>query len=734
MKYNLDQIKIRAKKIMSNMDIDEKIGQIPSKIFGWHCFKKTKDGYELTQEFKDMVKKNKGAGHIYGMFRSDPWSGMDYKDGVPYEDRQKVYTMIQDYVLSVSPNKIPVMFSNEGCHGGQCLDSTTFPVNLAMGCSFNRELMKKQSTYVSEEFRSTGTQLMLTPGIDICRDPRWGRVEECFGEDPYLSYEMCKAIAEGTQGDGKEIKSRCITTLKHVCSQGACEGGRNLSSANIGERDFREIHLESVRGGIEGGAMTFMAAYNDIDGILCHANKHLFRDIIEEELGFQGTIMADGCGNDRISLITNNDFAKNASLAIKTGISLGLWDESFEHIKEAYEKGYLLEEEINEACLKNLTLKLLTGLYDDPYKFDNFDKETTLPLEIGIETPVLVKNDGILPLRKTDKILNIGSLANSIYSYLGDYTSTQERKGLKTFAEQIAIDFDNADYALSYYVTESLTSEEQEVTLDKAKKVDTIIAFVGGSSERDFNVKFADNGAMISSDLKDTETGEGVDLSDIKISKSQEEFIEKLYAINKNIVLIVSGGRPYSIEKIEKYARGIIYTFYNGECAPKALTEILLGNVNPSGKFPITVPRSSNQLPVYYNERDNGTNSKYTNETCEPLYPFGYGLSYTKFEYSNLVIKKVKEIVKVSVDVKNTGDKDGKETVLLFIRRLGGETVPRRKELKAFKKVFIKAGEKLSVEFSLDQMSFRYYNNGWKVADEEYKIKVDKLEGLIKVK
>lgn len=739
MKY--EQARQRAKKLLKKMSLEEKLGQIPAKLFGWECYKKNENGYELTEKFKLEVQKNKGAGYIYGLFRADPWSNATFETGIPFEDRVTVYNMVQEYVLSQSPNKIPALIAAEGCHGAQSLGSAVFPVNLAVGCSFNPALYERCSEYVSRELRATGSQMMLTTCIDVVSDARWGRSEECFGEDPYLARVLTEHLALGIQGDAEnDLSARCLAFLKAVCAQGACDGGRNLFSATIGERELREIHLQPVMGGVEGGALGFMAAYNDIDGVPCHANRELLTEIIRDEMGFRGAFIADGYAVDRLGFMTGSA-AKSAATALKAGIDMGLWDEAFGHLNEALEQGLVSEEDIDRTVLRILTLKYICGLIDAPMiEKTEFKRETSLPLEMARETPVLVKNDGILPLKNKTSVLVCGSLANSVYALLGDYTSFVEEDKINTFYSAIKNRFADTKYSVGFHVKQTEEREMQQA-LSAAAEANTVICVVGGSSARYAGAEFAENGAMLGDAAADTDCGEGVDLAEVRLYECQTEFVKRLHAVNPNIICIVSGGRPYGTQELMPYCRAALYSFYNGEKSADAMAEILAGEVNPSGKFSVSVAACSAQIPVAYNRRETGRDGDYSDITNAPQFEFGYGLSYTKFVYSNLRVpprlslKGCKAGVSVLVDVTNAGDMDGKESVLFFASASGGETVPRKKCLAAFEKVLIRKGETKTVCVTLkaDAFSSAGMNGKIKPMPAEYTIGVGELTAKIVV-
>lgn len=702
----------KAKKKLAQMSVEEKLGQLPSKLYGWECYKRSGNSYELTEKFKSEVQRNRGAGYIYGLFRADPWSGATFQTGIPFEDRIKVYNMVQKYVLSQSPNGIPAFIAEEGCHGAQALGSAVFPVNLAVGCSFNPALYAQCSEYVSRELRATGCQMMLSTCCDILSDPRWGRSEECYGEDPYLAREMSKHLAIGIQGNAeRDLPGRCVALLKAVCAQGACEGGRNLYSASIGEREMREVHLQPVAGGIEGGALGFMAAYNDVDGVPNHANGHLINGIIRKEMGFKGFFIADGTAIDRLGFMTGSA-EESAATALKAGIDMGLWDDAYRRLGETLERKLIGEADIDRAVLRILTVKYMSGIFDEPYLAEvRFERKTDLPLKMAEETPVLVKNDGILPLKGKPKVLVCGSLANSVYAQLGDYTSFVEEGRVSTYFEAIRSRFEGSEYVTGFRVKRTDEAEAAEA-LARAAEADVVICVVGGSSARYLGAAFADNGAMFRDAAADTDCGEGVDLSEVRLYANQTDFVKRLSTVNPNIVCIVNGGRPYGTEELLPYCRGAIYSFYNGERGAEAMAAILAGEVNPSGKFPVSVAACSAQLPVAYNHRITGRKGEYSDRGSSPQFEFGYGLSYTEFVYSNLSVppqiagKEAGGAMAVRVDVCNAGEYDGKESVLVFASASRGETVPRVKRLVGFKKVFLRKGEEKTVEITLGAEAF----------------------------
>ena len=318
--------KSEIQELISKMTLNEKIGQLNQRLYGWQLYNKTENGYELTDIFKNEVKRWGGLGAIYGIFRADGWSQVNFENGIPKEDCKIVINMIQDYIRKNTRLKIPVLFTEECPHGHQALDGEMFPCNIGVGSTWNTDLIKSVASNISDEISRKGANLALVSTLDVLRDPRWGRAEECFSEDPFLCSKYTESIVEGYQKENFENGVGVV--LKHLCAQGAAIGGHNSGAANIGERELREVFLPPVEAGVRSGAIGVMAAYNEIDGIPCHANRKLLTNTLRDEYGFNGIVMADGCALDRLLIMTRNK-EKACKLAIEAGIDLSLWDEIY---------------------------------------------------------------------------------------------------------------------------------------------------------------------------------------------------------------------------------------------------------------------------------------------------------------------------------------------------------------------------------------------------------------------
>ncbi len=359
----------RVDDLLSRMTLQEKVGQLNQHMYGWNAYEKTSQGYRLTDAFKAEVAFGDGMGALYGLFRADPWSAVTYENGLRPHDNASFSNQIQRYVIENTRLGIPVLLSEECPHGHQALDGTLIPTNIGVGSTWNPQLMEEAYAYIAAEIRSRGAHIGLVSALDILRDPRWGRAEECYSEDPYLASQMVVAAVRGLQGYTRgELKqsNKVAAVLKHFCAQGAAEGGRNAAPASIGERELREIHLPGMKTGVEAGAMGCMAAYNEIDGIPCHANRKLLTGILRNELNFKGVVMADGHAIDRLSMQTG-DYPSAAALALHAGVDLSLWDKGFKTLEEALEKGKVEEAWIDRSVKRVLHLKFTLGLFDNPF-------------------------------------------------------------------------------------------------------------------------------------------------------------------------------------------------------------------------------------------------------------------------------------------------------------------------------------------------------------------------------
>lgn len=707
----------RATDLLSRLTLREKVGQLNQKLYGFQAYERQGDTITLTPHLTDEVEYYGGLGTLYGLYRADPWANKDFETGITTELAAKAYNTVQSYVISHSRFGIPALMSTECPHGHQALDGYLLPVNLAMGATFNPQLAEEAYKVCGAQMKSMGVQLGLISTLDVLRDPRWGRSEECYSEDPYLSACMAEHVVKGCQSQGVTV------VAKHFCAQGEGTGGINASAARIGERELREIHLPATKAAIKAGVGGVMAAYNEIDGIPCHGNSHLLKDILRDEMGFKGIVMADGVAVDRLNILTG-DPAKSGALALRSGVTMSLWDISFSKLEEAVEKGYITEEEIDEAVHQILTMKFESGLFDQPFLSEEGEmkpytyKEYTQSLQLARESVVLLKNEGqILPLQLegVQSIAVIGPNADEVYHQLGDYTPPIKEdqgisllEGLQTLVgDQVSIKYHKGSNIMDG------TEEELEEALQIVKEADLVILALGGSSSRFKGAKFDTNGAAILEEgTLQMDCGEGVDCAHLELGGLQNELAERIFALGKPTVSVIIAGRPYAIANIVEGSQALLYSFYPGPMGGQALAEILLGEVMPSGRLPVSIPYSAAQLPVYYNYKVSYTPMIYHNEKSKPLFTFGDGLDYTTYTYNNIEVSNESlsyealskgECFTITLDVTNTGNYPGYCVPLLYIRDHQSSTIRREKELKAFDKQFIEVGQTKQLTLTLNQ-------------------------------
>lgn len=717
----------KAKELLANMTLQEKIGQLNQKLYGFGIYERNGDEISFSQEFKDEVEKYGGLGTLYGLYRADPWSQKDYENGLYGENAVKAYNQMQEYVLEYSRLNIPALLSTECPHGHQALDSYLLPVNLNMGATFHPELIHSAYSVCGKQLRQMGVDLALISLLDVVRDPRWGRSEECFSEDPYLCSRMAEQIVKAVQDEGVSV------VAKHFAAQGECTGGINASAARIGERELREIHLPAMKACADAGVDGVMAAYNEIDGVFCHANHHLLTDILRDEMGFDGVVMADGCAIDQLNVVTG-DCVRSGAAALRAGVDIGLWDEAYGHLDEALEKGYITEEDIDRAVLRVLELKVKRGLFESPLLDENQKPEEysyekyPQALQIARESVVLLENrNDILPLSKeTRKIAVIGPNADAVYNQLGDYSPQVKRENCSTVLDGVRSYLgDKAVYARGCGVFDG-TQEELEEAVKLAEQSDITILVLGGSSSRFGEVSFDANGAAISEHGVSMDCGEGVDTAELSLPAVQRELAEKIFATGSKVITVIIGGRAYALDEVAEKSDAVLYGFYPGMQGGKAIGEILFGEVNPSGRLPVSLPRCTGQLPAYYNYKNSYRSMHYYNIPDGAAYTFGYGKSYTNFEYEDISFGKkdvaIEELhkngIQVEMSIKNIGEQDGYAVPLVYIAGEQGSVVRRAKELKGFQKIWLKKGESKKVSIFLPSEAFAVWNSEMKFTVE----------------
>jgi beta-glucosidase len=729
-------IEQRALELLKEMTLEEKVGQLNQRLMGFRIYEKKDNQIILNQEFKDEVEKYSGIGALYGLFRADPWSGRNYENGITRELVCNTYNRIQKYVIEHSRLRIPVLMSSESPHGHQALDGYLLPVNLAAGATFHPEVWEEACRICGQQMKEAGIHLALVSMLDVLRDPRWGRSEECFSEDPILCGIMAHAAVSGINSAG------IMTVAKHMAAQGECTGGVNGSAARIGEHELREIHYPVIQEAIKSGVAGLMAAYNEIDGVYCHANKALLTELLRKENNFSGIVMADGKAIDQLDRMTADNVV-SAALALNSGVDMGLWDEGFGKLTEAFKRKLITEDVINQAVLRVLTLKFESGVFEHPYLDEETEPKKYLyteypqSLNVARESIILLENKNkILPLSQeiSGKIAVIGPNANEIYNQLGDYTPEVRAEVCRTVYQGICEIFPHSEIMMAQgcFLREKGTKNMQAEALACAEIANVTVLVVGSSSNRFGEVKFQENGAAVVTDRISMDCGEGMDCADLHLPEVQMELFYQLRQKAKKLITIVISGRPLILEEICKVSDAVLLGFYPGPMGGTAVAEILSGKINPSGRLPVSLPEINGQLPVYYNQKASYRAMEYVDCKRKTLFEFGYGLDYSEYIYREeklsvdiITLQQLKrEGIKVTFEVENTGAMKGFCVPQIYIRDLQASITRRTRELKGLKKVELDVGEKKELEIELDWDKFALYdvNMNYVVEPGEFKV------------
>lgn len=696
--------------LMSKMTLEEKIGQLNLPTSG-----------DITtgQAGSSNVAKNIEEGKVGGLF--------NIKSVTKIREVQKI-------AVEKSRLKIPLLFGMDVIHGYE----TTFPIPLGLSCSWDMQRIERSAQIAAKEASADGINWTFSPMVDISRDPRWGRVSEGSGEDPFLGSQIAKAMVKGYQGSDLSSNTTLMSCVKHFALYGAPEAGRDYNTVDMSRIRMYNEYFPPYKAAIDAGVGSVMASFNEVDGIPATANRWLMTEVLRNQWKFKGFVVTDYTGILEMTEHGIGDFQTVSALALKAGIEMDMVSGGFLNtLKKSLEEGKVTIEQINNATRLILNAKYDLGLFDDPYKYcdlnrsktDIFTKEHRAEArKTAAESFVLLKNEGqLLPLKKSGTVAIIGPLGNNAVNMPGTWSVATKHenavsltKGMQELVgnqakvlyakgSNLMHDAGYEERATMFGKTLNRDNRSKEEMLAEALKTaqqaDVIIAALGESAEM---------------------SGESSSRTNLEIPDAQKELLAALLKTGKPVVLVLFTGRPLVlVDEFEKVP-AILNVWFPGTEAGYAITDVLFGDENPSGKLTATFPRSVGQIPIFYNYKNTGrplTNnegkfvkflSNYIDESNEPLFPFGYGLSYTSFSYQNLKITSSKinanEKLKVSVDIINTGNFDGKEVVQLYIRDLVGSVTRPIKELKSFQKVFVKRGETQTVTFELSIEDLKFYN------------------------
>lgn len=715
-------IDIRLSDLLSRMTLEEKVGQLLCPL-GWEMYEIHGSEVHPSEKFKQLIKE-RNVGMLWATYRADPWTKKTIANGLNPELAAKAGNALQKYVMENTRLGIPMFLAEEAPHGHMAIGATVFPTGIGMAATWSLELVKEVGQVIAKEIRSQGGHISYGPVLDLTRDPRWSRVEETFGEDPVLSGILGASMVDGLGGGNLSQKYATIATLKHFLAYAVPEGGQNGNYASVGIRDLHQNFLPPFRKAIDSGALSVMTSYNSIDGIPCTSNHYLLTQLLRNEWKFCGFVVSDlysieGIHESHFVALTK----ENAAIqSVTAGVDVDLGGDAYTNLCHAVQSGQMDKAVIDTAVCRVLRMKFEMGLFEHPYVDPKIAAKTVrrkehieLARKIAQSSITLLKNENsILPLSKTiNKVAVIGPNADNRYNMLGDYTAPQEDSNVKTVLDGILTKLSpfRVEYVRGCAIRDT-TVNEIEQAIKAARRSEVVIVVVGGSSARDFKTSYKETGAAVAEEgsVSDMECGEGFDRASLSLLGRQQELLESLQKTGKPLIVVYIEGRPLEKNWASEYADALLTAYYPGQEGGNAIADVLFGDYNPSGRLPISVPRSVGQIPVYYNKKA-PRNHDYVEMSSFPLYSFGYGMSYTTFEYSDLqVVQKSARCFEVSFKVKNTGKYDGEEVSQLYMRDEYASVVQPMKQLKHFERFHLKKGEEKKVTFVLTEEDFFLVN------------------------
>ena len=717
-----DKMNSFVNSLMSKMTLEEKIGQLNLVTPGGAV-----TGSVVSKDVDDKIRK----GLVGGLF------------GITGPDKVR---QAQDIAMKNSRLHIPLIFGLDVIHGHK----TVFPIPLGLSCSWDSILIEKSARIAATEASADGLDWAFSPMVDIARDPRWGRIAEGAGEDPYLGSVVARAMVRGYQGTDLTKNNAVMACVKHFALYGAAEAGRDYNTVDMSRIKMYQYYLPPYKAAVDAGVGSIMSSFNEIDGIPATGNRWLLTDLLRRQWGFKGFVVSDYTAVSEMIAHGMGDLQMVSALALRAGLDMDMVSEGFlTTLKKSLQEGKITQQQIDAACRRILEAKYKLGLFDDPYRRMNEERASKEILsdenrknarEIAAHSFVLLKNNNqILPLRKSGTIALVGPLANSQRNMLGTWSVSGDYKKSVTVLDGIKNVAGN-NVNIIYAKGANLSNDDAfikrvnvfgpEIEVDGRSSEDMIREAVDAANKSDLVVAVVGEAADM--------TGESSSMADINLQESQENLLKALQKTGKPIVILLFNGRPMTLNWENEYADAILDTWFGGTEAGNAIADVLFGNYNPSGKLSVSFPRSVGQIPIYYNHKNTGRpydgtgfpkfKSNYLDISNDPLYPFGYGLSYTTFSYGDLSLSK-KEIkpneqLQVKITVTNTGKYDGEETVQLYIHDLVASVTQPVKELKKFQKIFLRSGESREISFLLGADDLKFYNSDLKYIYEPGDFKV----------
>ncbi|HAT92616.1 MAG TPA: beta-glucosidase [Sphingobacterium sp.] len=746
-------IEKRVSDLLGRMTVEEKVGQL-SKLLGWDMYSKNGKQVTISNKLRKAVKEQH-IGLLWATLRADPWTQKTLLNGLSPVEAARATNAIQRYMVDSTRLGIPLLLSEEAPHGHMAIGATVFPTAIGQASTWNPQLIQDMASTIAMETYAVGGKNGYGPVLDLARDPRWSRTEETYGEDPYLIGQMGSAMIRGFQGEKIGERDKIIGTLKHFVAYAAPDGGHNGESVSFGERSLRQYFLPPFERAVKSGAGSVMTAYNSIDGIPCSANSWLLNDILRKDWRFTGFVVSDllsisGLNGGHATAATAEEAA---SQSIHAGLDVDLSGTGYgSNLLKAVQQGLVEPAVLDTAVARVLRMKFNLGLFDHPYVDEKMvaqkvatTQNKTVARQVARESIVLLKNDQhILPLSKSLKrIAVIGPNADNPYNQLGDYTAPQADGKVQTLLTGIRAAVDKntkIDYVKGCAIRDTSNSDIA-AAVAAAKQADAVVLVLGGSSARDFKTSYQATGAanVDPNTVSDMESGEGFDRVSLDMMGDQIKLLKAIQATGKPLVLVTVMGRPLNLNWAAEHVPAIVNAWYPGQEGGLAVADVLFGDYNPAGRLPISVPRSVGQLPVHYNHTK-PKHHDYVEMSAKPLYAFGYGLSYSSFDYSNLQIS-LKEngndfACTVSFDVVNNGKLAGDEVAQLYVVDEVSSVVTPVMQLKRFERKNIAAGKKERYSFQLTKEDLKLWSssNAWKTEKGKFKFLVGASSDDIRLK
>lgn len=706
-------------RLIDSMSFTQKVGQLNQRLFGWKSVERNAAGRLVaSDELKQEIDRWGGLGALYGLLRADPWSGQHWGNGIRPEERPEAVAVVQQTVLERGAHGIGVLLSEEAPHGHQALGGAVLPTNLGLGATFDSQGVQEAEAAVAAELAASGIHIALVSGLDIARDPRWGRCEECFGEDPLMASRMCEAIVTGMQGEHRSKVGRggVAVVLKHLAAQGEAVGGRNGQAAVLGPHDLHEIHLPPVAAGVRAGALGFMAAYNDIDSVPCCANPWLLEDYLRDQLGFDGIVMADGLAVDRLEDMAGSIPAAGRA-ALLAGVDVSLWDEGFARLEE-YVDDEQVAAAVDTALRRVLELKAMFGLLpedgadtaaiampdadaiaqataDGREQAKRMAREAITLINDGRSAVTLDSIRGVLTDAQAGPVIVAGPFADDFGCFLGDYTAPLPADEQSSIYRQLVARLGKDRVCLA--------AKPSDVSADRWASAAAVVFVCGSTSERSYDSEFDDNGAAKAVAEYGATCGEGVDLSDIRLPWHQDEMLDEVVALTTApVVSVVVCGRAHVLTHVIGQSAVTIWVGYAGQYGPQAVADVLIDGAGLPGRLPVTLPAHPAAIPVRYNDRQSAAHVY--KDAAEPvLREFGYGAgSLAGVTFSGMHADAESRANEVLVQVTaHAGDHKTAGSVNLFAHVSGGRRIPRLAVLVDSVALTLEAGESHAVSFSV---------------------------------